>query len=346
MKDVEPKGGPAAGEPSAVEHAQPVAGTQRPAVRWSLLLWAAGLAALAAGYYSGRVDPAQDGIQPPEVAPVPQVVEALMGASAEPMIEKFCSTCHVLPPPDVEPRSLWPAKIAEMYSYAESGRPWPMTQIPTVEAATAYWTARAPATLSLPPEVSGSPPSPLAFERQFVELAEIPSPPAVSNVAFVRLADDAPIQLLISDMRHGSLVLWTPSRPDEPAKVIGRVRHPSRTQVVDLDGDGIRDVLVADLGVFWNEDTDQGSVVWLRGRGGEEFQKIVLLDGISRVNEVQASDFDGDGDLDLVSGPVRQLHDGNDRLPGEPDGGLRRTPISSRSRWMDTREPATCPWPT
>jgi hypothetical protein len=61
------------------------------------------------------------------------------------------------------------------------------------------------------------------------------------------------------------------------------------------------DILVANIGVFWNVDTDQGSVVWLRGLGDEEFETHVLIDGISRVNDVKAADFDGDGDLDIVA---------------------------------------------
>jgi hypothetical protein len=54
------------------------------------------------------------------------------------------------------------------------------------------------------------------------------------------------------------------------------------------------------LGVFWPQDTDEGRVVWPRGRGGEKFETLVLVDHLSRVNEVQAADFDGDGDLDIL----------------------------------------------
>ena len=218
----------------------------------------------------------------------------------DPVVEKFCSTCHVLPPADAEPRGAWARKIQEMYGYAESKRPWPKTEIPAIEAAIDYWTARAPAALTLPSDATNSPPSPVLFQRRPVDLAGVPSPPAVSCVRFVRLSDDAPQQLLVSDMRHGAVVLWNPAQPAATARVIARIPHPSRTCVVDLDGDGIRDILVANLGVFWPLDTDQGSVIWLRGRGNEQFEPVVLLSGVGRVNEVSPADFDGDGDLDIV----------------------------------------------
>lgn len=215
-------------------------------------------------------------------------------------VETFCSTCHALPPPDVEPKRLWPAKIEQMYGYASKERPVPQDRIPPIDLPIDYWTARAPEELALPADALGSPPSPLAFACRRIVLEAIPAPPSVSSVRFVRLADDAPVQLLITDMRHGVVVLWTPSRRSESAVVLARMLHPCRTHVVDLDGDGLRDILVADLGDYWPVDTDQGAVVWLRNRGGGQFEKIVLLDHQGRVADAQAADFDGDGDLDLL----------------------------------------------
>jgi hypothetical protein len=69
---------------------------------------------------------------------------------------------------------------------------------------------------------------------------------------------------------------------------------------VDLDGDGILDVLVANLGSFYPTDDRCGSVVWLRGRPDGTFTPIPLLEGVGRVADVRAADFRGVGKLDLV----------------------------------------------
>lgn len=251
-------------------------------------------AALAAGVWLGftswreRAPPPS----PPSRIPAPP--------SPDLAVERLCNTCHHRPPANVEPRHLWPQKIKEMYGYLEAGGAWPKTEIPPIEEPIAYFTQRAPEYLELPPDCSGSPPSSFPFEKHLIELKEIPNPPAVSCVKFVRLDANGPLQLLISDMRHGVVALWTPSRPGEPARVIGRVPHACRTTVVDLNGDGILDVLAASLGEFWPLDTTKGGVVWLRGRGDGPYDPHTLLDGVGRVNEVQAADFDGDGDLDLI----------------------------------------------
>jgi hypothetical protein len=69
---------------------------------------------------------------------------------------------------------------------------------------------------------------------------------------------------------------------------------------VDLDGDGINDVVLACLGTFGATDDRVGSVVWLRGSADGSFTPFTLLDGLGRVADVRAADFTGRGKLDLV----------------------------------------------
>lgn len=216
------------------------------------------------------------------------------------VVREFCSTCHALPPADCQPKWAWKARIEWMYWWAKGPRPVPEKDIPPIEVPIEYFTTHAPDELQLPDDAMGSPISPLPFQLCHISLDVIPDPPAISNVKVVRLTDEGPNQLLMCDMRHGLLVLSSPLQEGEPDKVIGRVPHPSHTQVIDLDGDGARDILVADLGEFWPVDTAKGSVVWLRNRGDGQFDPLVLLEGLGRINDVQAADFDADGDLDLV----------------------------------------------
>jgi len=47
-------------------------------------------------------------------------------------------------------------------------------------------------------------------------------------------------------------------------------------------------------------DHDLGSVDWLRQRAPQQFERIILFEGLGRVADARAEDFDGDGDWDLT----------------------------------------------
>lgn len=74
---------------------------------------------------------------------------------------------------------------------------------------------------------------------------------------------------------------------------------PLRATPVDFDGDGDRDVLVADIGLVQARVDLVGRVVLLVNDGALGLRPRVLLDGVGRVACAEPADLDGDGDLDV-----------------------------------------------
>ncbi len=77
------------------------------------------------------------------------------------------------------------------------------------------------------------------------------------------------------------------------------VVQPVRTHVSDINGDGSRDLIVADIGMLHPSDDLVGRVVILQ-KNGSEWNATVVLEGVGRVTCAEAGDLDGDGDLDLA----------------------------------------------
>lgn len=78
------------------------------------------------------------------------------------------------------------------------------------------------------------------------------------------------------------------------------VPGPVHTDVVDIDGDGDLDILVASMGQVFPTNDKIGSVVLLVNRGDQTFEKRILLEKVARVTDVRAADLNGDGRLDLA----------------------------------------------
>jgi VCBS repeat protein len=226
-------------------------------------------------------------------------------AGAEALVQRTCTACHVLPPPDVLPRRAWRNVVVDMTGLLiqgiglPPGQPRPSTDY-DIHQVFEYFERRAPEALPSPSPWPSPGNDPGRFVRHALELAGSQAAPAVANVRFVSLEPGAAPQVVAADLLAGLVLAGDPRRPADGMRRLGRVGHPAHLEAVDLDRDGLVDLLVADLGVAKPGDELQGSVTWLRRRPGGTWQAIPLAAGLPRVADVQAADFDGDGDLDLV----------------------------------------------
>jgi hypothetical protein len=267
-----------------------------PRVRISLLLGTlAVLAMAAAGAWVAFLRPSP---APPVPTIDPSTIEATRVANRE-GVEKACTGCHGYPPPEIFPKADWPREVTRgMEFLSQSGSRAP---VPTMANITKYYQDNAPETLPIQERLNSPTPFPVRFERLGYRPLDDSHAPGIANVRFVALTDKTRLDVVACDMMNGKVLLLKPYEPSARTRVINdTIPNPAHAEVVDLDRDGIKDLIVANLGSPLPTERRVGSVVWLRGRPDGSFAPITLADELGRLTDVQAADFDGDGDLDLV----------------------------------------------
>jgi hypothetical protein len=132
--------------------------------------------------------------------------------------------------------------------------------------------------------------------------APISQPPWIAHVKAFDLDGDGLLDVLAAECQENKIVWIRQTSPGnfEEITLAENLEAPVRVEVADMNGDGHPDLLVAVMGYVFPNNDKIGSVVILENDGRQNFTPHRILERTSRVTDVRAADFDGDGRMDLA----------------------------------------------
>jgi hypothetical protein len=210
------------------------------------------------------------------------------------LVNQYCGACHGVPPPDIMPKRDWPGAVDTMAGISRRITSQDFIPAEVRPHIKAFYYGSAPAELPRLPYLSPAP-SPVAFRGS--NLGAASAAPLLTNVGAGLTG--APTDFLVSDAGQRQVMRLWRERGRWQERALAGLAAPVHTQVVDLDGDGIQDILVADLGELSPSGDKVGKLVVLHGLASGGFEPRILADGLGRLTDARAVDLDGDGDLDL-----------------------------------------------
>ncbi len=216
-------------------------------------------------------------------------------------LEVFCGDCHGMPLAETYPRDAWHRKVRGAYQYyARSGRN--DLDPPPIHQTVAYFRSLAPERVEFPQSPEAPTQLGIEFLPQHFDLDQGTDVlPGISHLRWIDLEQEGNPVLVVCDMRRGYVSSLDLRDPTPRPRILARLDNPCHVEPCDLDGDGLLDLVVADLGSFSASDHDRGRVVWLRRREAPgDYEKIVIASGLGRVANIQPVDIDGNGRLDLI----------------------------------------------
>ena len=223
----------------------------------------------------------------------PQEFVAKNAEELEKQIHFVCTRCHKYPEPDTFPKSVWPRELEQAYGFIAESDLKP-EEVPAKATVIKYYQSNAPESFD-DPGVARLTES-RRFQAQGVKSSRIY--PGTTYVEWLQPKTSDPFGIAC-DIRSGHIIQWAWDGESVEGKVLAKAGFPAHITTTDLDQNGTRDYLVADIGDVMPSNNKNGRLLWLRD-DGEKLKQITLLENVGRLVDAQPGDFDGDGDLDLV----------------------------------------------
>lgn len=219
----------------------------------------------------------------------------LIAGDLPPLAEKYCTACHLPPPPDAMTRDSWTQVFGFMLPWIEEKK-LPVDAREYTALLNEY-ISRSPVALAPIPDDLAAPA--LRFRTIPLGRQVDEERPVITDLSTGDLDGDGRDEILVCDDRAGSVsqLRWENEAWRETK--LFSVRAPSRAVVTDYDGDGLPDLAVASLGIIHPTDAAVGSV-WLLRNKGDGFESRILLQECPRVSDLRPGDFNGDGKVDLL----------------------------------------------
>ena len=283
---------------------------------------------------------------PPATSPAPTTALPPTASGERPkgsdQIQVFCRQCHPFTDPNILPRFAWPQQIETMYDLF---RTLNMKEgVPPKNEVMNYFLSRAPT--AFPAKAAPTRPAKdlLTFDKIPYSPPGAPPTPAVSSLELVNHFKDPAKELLVSDLRHQQVFIIDINDGQFNLIPVADIPFPAQSSLLDVNSDGVNDIIVAGLGSFGPSDDKKGAVFLVPGLSETQFGKpIELASNLGRVPDIQYADLDQDGDQDIVvsefgkwqTGSVFALENTGVTPAGEVT--FRKRPISSAPGCLKTQ---------